>query len=77
MASAVRARSSEPHLNPHILFPDHGSPFGQEMLDDSQQASPCYPGSYSTGALSPGSSDVSITGEGLRLRCSLPSPKCP
>lgn len=43
---------------------DHGSPFGQEMLDDSQQASPCRPGSYSTGALSPGSSDVSITGTG-------------
>lgn len=62
MASAVQA--SEPRLNPH-LFPDQGSPFGQELLDDCQQASPCYPGSHSTGALSPGSSDVSTTGEGL------------
>ncbi|KAM5205329.1 ETS-related transcription factor Elf-3 [Hipposideros larvatus] len=43
---------------------DQGSPFGQELLDDGQQASPCYPGSHSTGALSPGSSDVSTTGTG-------------
>ncbi|XP_057364109.1 ETS-related transcription factor Elf-3 isoform X2 [Manis pentadactyla] len=43
---------------------DQGSPFGQDMLEDCQQASPCYRGSYGTGAPSPGSSDVSTPGTG-------------
>ncbi|XP_054546178.1 ETS-related transcription factor Elf-3 [Talpa occidentalis] len=45
-------------------FGEQGSPFIQEMLDDSRQASPYYPGSYGAGAPSPGSSDVSTTGTG-------------
>ncbi|KAB0406574.1 hypothetical protein E2I00_010383, partial [Balaenoptera physalus] len=38
---------------------NQGSPFAQEMLEDCRQASPFYPGSFGTGAPSPGSSDVS------------------
>uniref|UniRef100_A0A8D1HNE7 ETS-related transcription factor Elf-3 n=3 Tax=Sus scrofa TaxID=9823 RepID=A0A8D1HNE7_PIG len=38
---------------------DQGSPFAQEMLEDCRQPSPFYPGSFSAGAPSPGSSDVS------------------
>ncbi|XP_010377154.1 ETS-related transcription factor Elf-3 isoform X2 [Rhinopithecus roxellana] len=43
---------------------DQGSPFAQELLDDSQQASPYHPGSCGAGAPSPGSSDVSTAGTG-------------
>ncbi|XP_066883125.1 ETS-related transcription factor Elf-3 [Kogia breviceps] len=43
---------------------DQGSPFAQEMLEDCRQASPFYPGSFGTGAPSPGSSDVSTAGSG-------------
>ncbi|XP_036612558.1 ETS-related transcription factor Elf-3 [Trichosurus vulpecula] len=43
---------------------DHGSPFNQDLLDDSRLASPYYPGSYGTGAPSPGCSDVSTSGTG-------------
>lgn len=42
---------------------DQGSPFAQEMLEDCRQASPTYPGSFGARAPSPGSSDVSTTGE--------------
>ncbi|CAD7672574.1 unnamed protein product [Nyctereutes procyonoides] len=41
---------------------DQGSPFSQEMLEESRQAGPYFPGSYGPGALSPGSSDVSTAG---------------
>ncbi|XP_006159199.1 ETS-related transcription factor Elf-3 [Tupaia chinensis] len=41
---------------------DQGSPFAPELLDDSRQVSPYYPGGYGTGAPSPGSSDVSTAG---------------
>ncbi|KAK2496330.1 hypothetical protein MC885_005217 [Smutsia gigantea] len=58
------AWSSKPSLNSHLLFPDQGSPFGQDMLEDCHQASPCYRGSCGTGAPSPGSSDVSTPGTG-------------
>uniref|UniRef100_A0A8D0VV54 PNT domain-containing protein n=1 Tax=Sus scrofa TaxID=9823 RepID=A0A8D0VV54_PIG len=43
---------------------DQGSPFAQEMLEDCRQPSPFYPGSFSAGAPSPGSSDVSTAGTG-------------
>ncbi|XP_007481201.1 ETS-related transcription factor Elf-3 isoform X2 [Monodelphis domestica] len=43
---------------------DHGSPFNQDVLDDSRLSSPYYPGSYGAGAPSPGSSDVSTSGTG-------------
>uniref|UniRef100_A0A8C9UKX8 ETS-related transcription factor Elf-3 n=1 Tax=Spermophilus dauricus TaxID=99837 RepID=A0A8C9UKX8_SPEDA len=43
---------------------DQGSPFTQELLEDSHQASPYYAGSYGAGAPSPGSSDVSTAGTG-------------
>ncbi|XP_068930667.1 ETS-related transcription factor Elf-3 isoform X3 [Petaurus breviceps papuanus] len=43
---------------------DHGSPFSQDLLDDSRLASPYYPGSYGTEAPSPGCSDVSTSGTG-------------
>ncbi|XP_074164879.1 ETS-related transcription factor Elf-3 [Sminthopsis crassicaudata] len=43
---------------------DHGSPFNQDILDDSRLASPYYPGSYGAGAPSPGCSDVSTSGTG-------------
>nr|XP_030700194.1 ETS-related transcription factor Elf-3 isoform X1 [Globicephala melas] len=54
---------SGPPLNSH-LPPDQGSPFAPEMLEDCRQASPFYPGSFGTGAPSPGSSDVSTAGTG-------------
>lgn len=68
------ACSSEPCLNPYLLFLDQGSPFSQEMLEECRQASPYFPGSYGPGAPSPGSSDVSTAGELPRLDHSLPSP---
>ncbi|XP_019287017.1 ETS-related transcription factor Elf-3 [Panthera pardus] len=43
---------------------DQGSPFSQEVLEEGRQTSPYFPGSYGTGAPSPGSSDVSTAGTG-------------
>lgn len=62
-------------MNSHLLFPDQGSPFGQDTLEDCQQASPCYRGSYGAGAPSPGSSDVSTPGEHPHLGRRLPFPQ--
>lgn len=56
--------SPSPDLSSGLLFPDQGSPFAQELLDDGCQTSPYYPSSYgAAGAPSPGSSDVSTAGE--------------
>lgn len=67
---------SGPPLNSH-LPPDQGSPFAQEMLEDCRQASPFYPGSFGTGAPSPGSSDVSTAGEPSGICPQPPLPRCP
>lgn len=50
-------------LSSNFFFPDQGSPFAQEVLEDGRQASPYYGGSYGPGAPSPGSSDVSTAGK--------------
>uniref|UniRef100_A0A4X1SE24 ETS-related transcription factor Elf-3 n=1 Tax=Sus scrofa TaxID=9823 RepID=A0A4X1SE24_PIG len=57
------ATQSDPS-EPSPVLPDQGSPFAQEMLEDCRQPSPFYPGSFSAGAPSPGSSDVSTAGTG-------------
>ncbi|XP_044527889.1 ETS-related transcription factor Elf-3 isoform X2 [Gracilinanus agilis] len=55
--------TSQDIMGDWITF-DHGSPFNQDVLDDSRLSSPYYPGSYGAGAPSPGSSDVSTSGTG-------------
>lgn len=69
------ATQSDPS-EPSPVLPDQGSPFAQEMLEDCRQPSPFYPGSFSAGAPSPGSSDVSTAGEpGWRLPTAPPAPE--